>query len=46
MATIRRVNRVFSSKEYVKRLSQSRENWLGVDVPTVLRELQDYMDTL
>lgn len=42
----RRVNRVFSSKEYVKRLSQSRKNWLGVDVPTVLRELQDYMNTL
>ena len=42
----RRVDRVFSSKEFVTRLSQSRKNWLGLDIPTVLRDLQDFMNSL
>ena len=47
MADIRRrVNDVFSSDEYIVRLSKSRKNWLDMDINDVIQKLCSYIDSL
>ena len=42
----KRVENTFSSEQYVSRLSKSRKNWLGIDIATVLKDLQVFLESL
>lgn len=43
---IKRVNRTFASEIYVKRLTGSRQNWLGRDPREVLSVIQSFLEKL
>lgn len=42
----RRVRNTFASDRYIARLSGSRKNWLGIDIPAVLDKLTVFMESL
>lgn len=42
----KRVENTFSSEQYVSRLSKSGKNWLGIDIATVLKDLQVFPESL
>jgi len=42
----RRVKNTFASRRYVSRLSNSRKNWLGMEIPDILNKLTIFLETL
>ena len=42
----RRVGNTFSSSQYVSRLSLSRKNWLGMDIPVVINGLLAFLKSI
>ena len=42
----KRVNHTFASERYVKNLSTSRHNWLGLEVPEALSVLTTFLQKL
>ena len=42
----RRVNNTFASNRYVSRLSNSKKNWLGMEIPAVFEKLSAFLEAL
>ena len=42
----RRINNTFASKQYVSRLSNSKKNWLGMEMSDVLDKISIFLETL
>ena len=45
-AVVRRITRTFSSKRYIDRLTGSKKNWIGEEIPTVTTRLIDFLKSL
>ena len=41
-----RIKNTFASRQYVSRLSSSRKNWLGMEIPDVLEKLSSFLNAL
>ena len=41
-----RVRNTFASKRYESRLTISKKNWLGMEIPAVFDKLTDFLDSL
>ena len=42
----RRIKKTFSDPQYINRLSKSRKNWLMTDVSIVIKDLQEFLESL
>ena len=45
-AVVRRITRTFSSKRYIDRLTGSKKNWIGEEIPTVTTRQIDFLKSL
>ncbi|MBR3636152.1 MAG: hypothetical protein IKN47_08150 [Lachnospiraceae bacterium] len=45
-AVANRVKRTFSSQRYVKRLIDSKKNWIDEEVPSVIESLIEFLEKL
>ena len=45
-AVVRRITRTFSSKRYIDRLTGSKKNWIGEEIPTVTARLIEFLKSL
>ena len=42
----RRINNTFATRQYVSRLSNSKKNWLGMEMSDVLDKISIFLETL
>ena len=45
-AVVRRITRTFSSKRYIDRLTYSKKNWIGEDIPIITASLLEFLKSL
>ena len=45
-AVIRRITNTFSSKKYIDRLTKSKKNWIGEEIPLVTARLIEFLKSL
>lgn len=45
-AVVRRITRIFSSKRYTDKLSNSKKNWIGEEISTVTAGLTEFLKSL
>lgn len=43
---IARVQKIFSNKQYIKKLGTSKKNWLDISNETVLKDILDFLKSL
>ncbi len=45
-AVVRRITRTFSSERYIARLTNSKKNWIGKEIPTVTTRLIELLKSM